>query len=143
MRRDRIPYHIAALLTLTLATSLHARGQFWDFLGSSQVDGSRDNGRIQIVRRDRVFRTIQLRVTGEAIFFDRLVVHFGDGTSQERLISGRLLEGSNYIIELPGGRALESVELWYFKEAWEHTPKVTLYGVALPDADRETVAQAH
>jgi hypothetical protein len=84
-----------------------------------------------------------LRVSGEAIFFDRLVVHFGDGTSQESVVSGRLLGGSKYIIELPGERALEGVELWYFKESWGHTPKVSLYGVPLPDADGEAIAQAH
>ena len=138
----RSSHPFAWLLALVLATSLHARGQFWDFLGSAQVDSSRDHGRIQIVRRDRVFRTIQLRVTGEAIFFDRLVVHFGDGTSQENLVSGRLLGGSNYVIELPGGRALESVELWYFKEPWGRTPKVSLYGAPLPDAEGEPIAQA-
>jgi hypothetical protein len=139
-----LPRPIAGLLALILATSLYARGQFWDFLGSAQVDGSRDHGRIQIVRRDRVFRTIQLRVSGEAIFFDRLVVHFGDGTSQERIISGRLLGGSNYVIELPGERALESVELWYFKEPWGSTPKVSVYGIPLPaaDASAKTETQA-
>jgi hypothetical protein len=143
MHRPYILHHcIAALLALALATSLHARGQFWDFLGSAQVDGSRDHGRIQIVRRDRAFRTIQLRVSGEAIFFDRLVVHFGDGTSQESVIGGRVLGGSNHVIELPGERTLESVELWYFKEPWGHTPKVTVYGVPLPDADGEAIAQA-
>jgi len=134
MLRNHFRHIIAGLLVLAVATSLFARGQFWDFLGSAQVDGSGDHGRIQIVRRDRVFRTIQLRVSGEAIFFDRLVVHFGDGTSQERVISGRLLGGSNYVIELPGERALESVELWYFKEPWGSTPKVSVYGIPLPDA---------
>jgi hypothetical protein len=128
MRRSRLPLPIAGLLALILSTSLHSRGQFWDFLGSTQVDGSRDHGRIQIIRRDRVFRTIQLRVSGEAIFFDRLVVHFGDGTSQESVVSGRLLGGSSYVMELPGERALESVELWYFKEPWGHPPEVSVYG---------------
>ena len=143
MLRNRIPRRISWLLTLLLACSLHARGQFWDFLGSAQVDGSRDHGRIPIVRHDRLFRTIQLRVTGEGIFFDRLVVHCGDGTSQENVVSGRLLGGSNYVMELSGGRALESVELWYFKEPWGQTPKVSLYGVPLPDADSQAIAQAH
>jgi hypothetical protein len=143
MRAIRILQPAAWLLALLLATTLQARGQFWDFLGSAQVDGSRDHGRIQIVRRDLVFRTIQLRVSGEAIFFDRLVVHFSDGTSQDSVVSGRLLGGSNYVIELPGGRTLESVELWYFKEPWGHTPKVTLYGVPVPSSDAENIAQAH
>src|SRR5579863_2985701 len=89
MYRARFLLPIAWLLAL--GTALHARGQFWDFLGSTQVDGSQDRGRIQIVRHDRVFRTIQLRVSGEAIFFDRLVVHFSDGTSQDSVVSGRIL----------------------------------------------------
>jgi len=138
-----IRHLIAWLLSLALAASLQARGQFWNFLGSAEVDGSRDHGRIQIVRHDRVFHTVQMRVSGEAIFFDRLVVHFSDGTSQESVISGRLLGGSNYIIELPGERTLESLELWYFKEPWAHTPKVSLYGVPSPDADTDAIAQAH
>src|SRR5277367_4260521 len=137
----RLP--IAWLLVLVLATSLHARGQFWNFLGSAQVEGNRDHGSIQLARRHRPFRAIQMRVTGEAIFFDRLVIHFGDGTRQESVISARVLGGSNYVIELPGERTLESVELWYFKEPWAHTPKVSLYGVPSPNANGEAIAQAH
>src|SRR5277367_989648 len=144
MRHTLTHRSVAWLLALTLTTtSLYARGQFWNFLGSTQFDSSRDHGRIQIVRRDRLFRTIQLRVGDEAIFFDRLVVHFGDGSRYESAISGRVLGGSNYIIELPSERALESVELWYFKEPWGHTPKVSLYGVSLPNAEGEAVAQTH
>lgn len=143
MHINRLYLPIAGFLALALGTSLHARGKFWDFLGSAHVDGSRDHGRIQIVRRDRVFHTIQLRVSGEGIFLDRLVVHFGDGTSQESIVSGRVLGGSNCIIELTRERALESVELWYFKESWGHTPRVSLYGVPLPDADGAAIAQAH
>jgi len=86
---SRFSRRIAGVLSLVFATSLFARGQFWDFLGYTQVDGSRDHGRIQIARRDRLFRTIQLRVNGEAVFFDRVVVHFGNATSQE-LVSDRI-----------------------------------------------------
>src|SRR3974377_118921 len=109
---------LATLLALALATSLFAHGQFWDFLGYTQVDGSQDHGRIQIGRRDRFFRTVQLRVTGDPIFFDRVVVHFGNGSSQELKVSDRIAPGgSDYVIELPGElRALESVELCDYKE---------------------------
>jgi hypothetical protein len=143
MRRNRLPLPILGVLTLAFATGLYAHGQFWDFLGSAHVDPSRDHGRIEIARRDRVFRTIQLRISDEAIFLDRLVVHFGDGTSQKTVVHGRVLGGSNCIIELTGGRALESVELWYFQESWVHTPKVSLYGVPLPEDDGEAIAEAH
>ena len=133
---------IAGLLALALATSLFARGQFWDFLGYAQVDRSQDHGRVQITRHDLCFRTIQLRVSGEAIFFDRLVVHFVNGTSQEFVVSNRISPGGrNYVIDLLGERSLESVELWYYKEAWGHTPRVSLYGVHSPEGDGENVAQ--
>jgi hypothetical protein len=143
MLRTHIPRTVAIFLALAFATSLFAHGQFWDFLGYTQVDRSQDHGRIQITRRDRLFRTIQLRVSGEAIFFDRLVVHFANGTSQEFTVSGRISpEGRNYVIDLSGERtALESVELWYYKEPWEHNPGITLYGTRLPDADGESIAR--
>ncbi len=129
-------YTTVGLVTLAFATSLFARGQFWDFLGNARVDGSQDHGRIQITRRDIHFRTIQLRVSGEAIFFDRLVVHFNDGASQELTVSDRISPGGrNYVIDLLGERSLQSVELWYYKEPWGHNPTVSVYGIHLPDPD--------
>jgi len=75
------------------------------------------------------FRTMQLRVSGEAIFFDRLVVHFDDGTSRELMVCDRISpEGNNYVIDLLGERSLESVELWYYKESWVQNPTVSVYG---------------
>jgi len=136
---------VAALLVLALATSLFGRGQFWDFLGCTQVDAGHDHGRIQIVRRDRLFRTIQLRVSGEAMFLDRVVMHFGNGTSQELIVSERISPGGkDYVIDLPGERrTLESVELWYYKEPWGHNPRVNLYGIRLSQTDAEAIAPGH
>ena len=136
---------VAALLVLALATSLFGRGQFWDFLGYTQVDAGHDHGRIEIVRRDRLFRTIQLRVSGEAMFLDRVVMHFGNGTSQELIVSERISPGGkDYVIDLPGERrTLESVELWYYKEPWGHNPRVNLYGIRLSQTDAEAIAPGH
>ena len=136
---------VAVVLVLALATSSFGRGQFWDFLGCTQVDAGHDHGRIQIVRRDRLFRTIQLRVSGEAMFLDRVVMHFGNGTSQELSVSQRISPGGkDYVIDLPGERrTLESVELWYYKEPWGHNPRVNLYGIRLPQTDAEAIAPGH
>ena len=133
---------LAGLLVLALATSGFARGQFWDFLGCTQVDSSRDHGWIQITRRDVHSRTIQLRVSGEAIFFDRLVVHFVDGTSQELVVSDRILPGTRNFVLLRE-RFLESIELWYYKEPWGHNPRVSLYGVRSPEDDGPNIAREH
>jgi hypothetical protein len=135
---------IAGLLALAFATSLFPRGQFWDFLGYAQIDGSQDHSRIQIARRDVHSRTIQLRVSGEAIFFDRLVVHFDDGTSQELIVNERISPGPrNYVIALHGERSLENVELWYYKEPRGHNPRVSLYGERSPEGDGQNIAQEH
>jgi hypothetical protein len=142
MFRKHLLHSFAGLFALASSTTVFARGQFWDFLGDAQVDTSQDHGRIQITRRDGHFRTIQLRVNGEAIFLDRLVVHFADGTSQELMISGRISpEGGNYVINLLGERSLESIDLWYYKEPQGHTPRVTLYGAPSPQGDDRNIAQ--
>lgn len=139
MVRNRPLFLVITLISLLVATSLFANGQVWDFLGYTQVDGSRDHTNIQIPRRDRLFRTVQVRITGDAIFFDHLVVHFVDGAEQQVVISGRISsEQKVYTIELPAeGRVLESIELFYFKEPWEHAPTVTLYGLRSVHADAE------
>ena len=148
LKLSMLPKHfrhtIAGLLALAFATSLLARGQFWDFLGYTQVNSSQDHGWIQITRRDGHFRTIQLRVSGEAIFFDRLVVHFDDGTSRELMVSDRISPGGrDYVIDLLGERSLESIELWYYKEPRGHNPRVSLYGVRSPEGDGPNIAHEH
>ena len=134
MLRHRPAVATAVLLTLIYATSLFARSQVWNFLGYTRVDGNRDHGRIEITRSDRLFRTIRLRITGEAIFFDRIVIHFGNGTSQELAVGGRISpEGKEYVVEFPGNaRTVDSLEFWYYKEHWDHNPSVSLYGCRLP-----------
>jgi len=145
MTSSRFLRPFAGLLALALATSLFAHGQFWDFLGCTQVSEAQDHGGIQIARSDCFFRTILLRVTGEAIFFDRLVVHFDNGSTQVIAIGDRISPTSgNRIIQLPGERqALKSVELWYYKEPWGTNPKVSLYGDRLGDTDGESIAREY
>jgi len=144
MLRNPILRSIVALLALAFATSLLARGQTWAFLGHTQVDPCKNHGKVQITRRDRLFRAIQLRVS-DVIFFDRLVVHFNNGTARELVVSERISpEGRNYVIDLPGERRhVESVELWYYKEPWGHNPSVSLYGIPLGDTDGEDTPQQH
>jgi hypothetical protein len=136
---------IALLVAFASAGSLFARGQSWDFLGYTQVDGSQDHGRIQIARRDLLFRTIQLRVSGDPIFFDRLVLHFDNGASKEFSVGDRISSaGRNYDINLSvEHRVLTSVDLWYYNESWGHNPRVSLYGIRVSDRDTESVLSQH
>ena len=130
MLRKRIVQPFACFLAVACMICLPAQGQVWDFLGVRQIDGTRDHDKIPVTRRNGVFHAIQLRVSGDAIFFDRVVVHFGDGTSEALAVQGRIWpEGRNHIIGFSGERrVVESVEVWYYKEAWAHSPSVILYG---------------
>lgn len=130
MLRKRLVQLLGCFLAVACAISLPVKGQVWDFLGITQIDGTRDHDKIRVTRRSGAFQAIQLRVSGDAIFFDRIVVHFGDGTSEALAVQGRIWpEGRNHIIGFSGERrVVESVEVWYYKEAWEHTPRVMLYG---------------
>jgi hypothetical protein len=144
MLRNRFLWPMVGLLTLAFATSLLARGQTWAFLGHTQVEANQDHSRVQITRRDRLFRAVQLRVS-DVIFFDRIVVHFSNGTSRELAVNERISpEGRNYVIDLLGERRpLESVELWYYKEPWGHNPSVSLYGIPLGYTDGEDTPQEY
>jgi len=121
---------IVLLLAAALSTSICAQSLVWNFLGDANIDDIHDHNKIQVSGRHGPFRAVQLRVTGDAIFFQRVVVFYGNGTSEELVIGHRIWpEGKTHIIDLAGDpRALESVELWYFKEPWEHHPRVSLYG---------------
>lgn len=130
MLRKRILWLMIFLSTLAWTASVSAHGQVWNFLGNGQIHGTRDHDRIEVTRHEAVFRTIQLRVSNDAIFFDRVVVNFGNRTSQTFPVGDRISpEGKNYVLTLDGGgHAVESVELWYFKEPWQHNPRISLYG---------------
>jgi len=132
MRRRRLSSCVVAcLLTLSFAAPMLARGQAWAFLGYGQVDLRQDHSSVQVTRRDCFLRTIQLRVS-DAVFFDRLVAHYANGTSQVFSIGERIFPGGrNYIIQLDGeGRLLESVDLWYYQEPGARNSSVSLYGIA-------------
>jgi len=76
MPSKSLAWRLVCLLGFASTICLSGRGQVWDFLGDAQIDGTRDHDRIQVTRRDGVFHTIQLRVSGDPIFLDRVVVHF-------------------------------------------------------------------
>jgi hypothetical protein len=129
MLKKQVVVTLVVFLALVFDASLYARGLVWNFLGDTHIDGAQDHDRIQVGLRHGPFRAVLLRVS-DAIFIQRVVVYYVNGTSEELVIGDRVSpEGRTHVIDLTGeDRALESVELWYFKEHWEHRPRVILYG---------------
>lgn len=128
---------LGLVVALAFGASLYAQdrdrndGGRWTYLGNAHVDGAQDHDNIRVGHQDGKFRAIQLRVRGGAINFERVVVHFGNGSQQELAIRSEIPSGGRTRpIDLPGDRRrIESVELWYAKASWHTRPKVDLYGL--------------
>jgi hypothetical protein len=131
MLKKRVLWIIGLLFVLTVGTTLQAQRGRWTFLGDSHVDGSVDHDSIRVGRSDGTFRAIQLRISGGAINFERVIVRYGNGTQEEIPVRARIPDGGHTrIIDLPGDRRIiQSVDLWYGKGRWSKRPKVSLYGI--------------
>jgi hypothetical protein len=99
-------------------------------LGSGRVNGGLDHDTIQAGQQG-TFRAIQLRVSGGAVNFLRIIVRYGNGTRSEIQVRSNIPSGgASRIIDLPGDRRiLQRVDFWYSKANWATPPKVSLYGV--------------
>ena len=116
------------LFVLALSFAASASAKRWVYLGNAHVDKSADHKTIH-VNGSGQFHTIQLRVNGGGVEFERLVVHFADGTKEELPVQDHVSSGGKtHELDLPGDRrAINSVELWYSKEHLNERPEVRLY----------------
>ena len=95
------------------------------------MDGQRDFDRIAIGRAEGRFRSIQLRVSGSPVEFYRVVVRYGNGTSDEVEVREHIpAGGQTRPIDLRGDdRVISSVDFFYGKANWRYgaRPRVRLY----------------
>ena len=72
-------------------------------------------------------RSIQLRISGGAINFERVIVRYGNGTQEEIAIRSRIPDGGQTrVIDLPGERRIiQSLDLWYGRDKWSRRPKMS------------------
>jgi hypothetical protein len=129
---------LSKLLPLTImlafgAISQAQPGRGWTYLGEAHVDGAADHDRIVVTAARGEYRAIRFRVEHAAIDFERVVVHFGNGTSVPIPVRHRLRAGDQTrVIDLPGDRrVIESVEFWYARGNLRNPerPKLTLFGL--------------
>jgi hypothetical protein len=126
------------LLPLTILLGICAvaqaqPGRGWTYLGEAHVDGAVDHDRIMVTAARGEYRAIRIRVENAAIEFDRVMVHFGNGTSTPIALRHRIRAGDQTrVIDLPGDRRIiESVEFWYARGNMRNPerPKLTLFGL--------------
>lgn len=119
------------LVFLLFGTPLLAQERNWVFLGEAHVDGRSDHDRIKVGRSPESFRAIEFRVEGGDVEFDRIKVHFRNGTAADRLMHVRIVSGDkSRAIDLPGDRRIiKSVEIWYRRSGSSARPTVSLFGL--------------
>ena len=130
LRKQVLLSMVALFLICSLAPALHAED--WVFLGESHVDGQVDHDRIHVGKAAGRYRALQIRVKVAPIRFERVVVHYGNGTAETLQIRQVIREGDQTrAIKLAGGeRFVESLELWYSRvDPRSRRPEVRLFGL--------------
>src|SRR5262245_45453948 len=123
----------AFLLLMSVGQVALAQGaRRWVLLGQTTVDGQRDRDTIVIGRSEGRFSSIQLRVFGSPVEFQRVVVRYANGTSEEVEVRDYVpAGGQTRAIDLRGDeRVISSVDFLYSRARWQHgaRPRVALYG---------------
>jgi hypothetical protein len=105
-------------------------GYHWVFLGQRHVDGKADQDNIEVKPDEGKFRAIQFRVNGGMVRFNKVIVHFRDGSHEELVVRADIAAGERTrAIDLPGNRRMiQRVEMWYEKANWRTRPAINLYG---------------
>jgi Protein of unknown function (DUF2541) len=105
----------------------------WVYLGQSNVNGRADRDRVYIGQGRGRFQRIQIKVDRGPIEFQRVVVHYANGRSEDLTIRQRIpAGGQTRAIDLRGDdRAIDSVEFFYSRGRWGYgrEPRVRVYGI--------------
>ena len=106
-------FALAALFFVSVSDTSQARG--WEKLGTRQVDLRKDRDVITVGRDKGRFRNLQIRVRGNQIFFKRMRIIFGNGSSQTLVLNQRVREGAiSSPIDLKGdARYIKRIVLVY------------------------------
>ncbi|MBL7826028.1 MAG: DUF2541 family protein [Saprospiraceae bacterium] len=106
-------FAFAALAAMSFTSNDFARP--WELLGQRKVNFAADRDEILVTRAEGLFTGLQLKVKRGPINMHRVVVHYGNGETQEIELRENFRAGSaSRIIDLPGNkRVIRKVVLFY------------------------------
>lgn len=94
---------VLALAAMSFTTSDNARP--WELLGVRKVNFALDRDEIVVTRAEGVFTALQLKIKRGPINMHQMVVHYGNGETQEIALKENFREGSeSRVIDLAGNR---------------------------------------
>ncbi len=87
----------------------------WEQLGTRTVNFGLDRDEIAVTAREGFFTALKLRVDRSALNMHKMVIHFGDGSTQDVELKGTFKAGQeSRVIDLAGNRrVITSVVFWY------------------------------
>jgi hypothetical protein len=108
----------------------HDRGR-WVLLGQKRIEGHADNDRIDLGPRAGAFRALQFRVLRGGVRFDRILVTYGNGETDQLSVQSEIPSGGRTrAIDLPGNRrVISSIAMWYSRLTRRSHPTVKVYGM--------------
>ena len=104
----------------------------WQILGVKKVNYGLDRDEIYVTSRDGLFRKVKLKVRNAPLNMHKMVIHFGNGSTQSVFIRKNLNKGAvSRTIDLEGGkRIIKKVVLWYdTKNIAARKAKLELWGM--------------
>lgn len=103
----------------------------WEKLGSKKVNFGLDRDEIIVTARDGRFTKLKIKVKKGGINMHKMVVHFGDGGTQNVAMRNNIGRGGeSRVIDLQGGkRVIKKVVFWYdTKNLSARRAKIELWG---------------
>ena len=110
---------IAMAILFTATAALHAqavRGAAgWVLLGARTVTDRQDHDTIVVTAARGTFKAIRIEVSGHAVDFHRVVVHFASGDDQRLELRNTIpAGGQSRNIDIDGKeRVIRSIDFWY------------------------------
>lgn len=102
---------LAAVFTLSF-TADHVG---WERLGARRVNYGLDRDEIFVTARDGIFTALKIKVKRGGINMHKLVVHYGNGQTDEIELRNNFAPGSeSRVLDLVGNRrVIQKVVFWY------------------------------
>ena len=91
------------------------RGPRWELLGQRVVTDRADHDTIAVTAAKGTFTAVRFDVTGHAVDFHRVVIHFRNGDDQRVELRNTIRSGSqSRVIDIEGkDRVIRSIDFWY------------------------------
>jgi hypothetical protein len=128
MSRKRLVVAVFAMMAAVAAVQAQGGRGRWVQLGERVVTDRQDHDTIGVGQDRGTFRAVRFDVSGHAVDFQRVVIHFKNGDDQKLELRHTIPAGqSSREIDIPGtDRVIKSIDFWYDAKTMGRGGKATV-----------------